>query len=86
MFKKAYLIISFFLLFVIGCATTPNLKQLNSLQPGISKAELIERFGEPKGTNYVDGCYILSYLVYDHKDIGHRLYYFMFNKNNQLVG
>jgi len=84
MIKKLASIV--FLLFVIGCATTPNLKQLNSLQPGITKTELVQRFGEPEGTCYVDNCYMLSYFVYNPKGWTHAEYYFIFDKTNRLTG
>ena len=84
MIKKVALIA--FLFFVVGCATTPNLKQLNSLQPGITKTELIERFGEPVSAEYVDGCYILYYSMSAPNTLGvTQGYHFFFDDYDKLA-
>jgi len=84
MIKKLASIV--FLLFVIGCATTPNLKQLNSLQPGITKTELVQRFGEPISTEYVDDCYILYYSMFVPNTLGvTQGYHFFFNNHGNLT-
>ncbi len=82
---KKLLPIACCLAFVLSCSTTPNLTQLNSLKPGITKAELADRFGEPISTDYVDVFYLLKYLMYDPQDIGHRPYYFVFDSQCKMV-
>jgi len=82
-----------FLLFLsitlIGCAAKgPNLSKLNTLRPGISKVELAAYFNgmEPRSTDLVNNYYLLKYYLYDSNDIGNRLYYFVFDQHDHLLG
>jgi hypothetical protein len=70
---------------LFGCAMTPNVKDVVSLQPGISKKELIERFGkEPDSVSYVDNHRILFYNVVSKSGLYQKPYYFAF-KADSLV-
>ena len=80
------LFISLCLFCFLGCATTPNLTQLNNLKPGYTRAELIGEFGNPISTDFIDGYYLLKYSLYDPHDIGHRYYYFIINEKDELIG
>ncbi|WP_022667926.1 hypothetical protein [Desulfospira joergensenii] len=76
-------------LFIFGCASKgPDLSKLNSLQPGISRSELAKFFNDkaPVSTDFIDGCFLLKYPMYDSHDIGTRPYYFVFNQNDSLIG
>ena len=55
------LVVCFAVIFVIGCAT-PS-KRLNSLNIGMTKAEVIEILGEPDYTSAVDDVEILTYKL-----------------------
>jgi len=74
-----------FLVFIVSCATTPNLQQVNNLKPGITKAELIASFGDPDGTDYHDGNYFLSYYVFL-PGWEYERYCFAFDQSDRLVG
>lgn len=74
------------LVLIISCAPFINTAKLNSLKPGITRSEFIKDFGEPKGTNYYDGYYFLSYFVAKDAMDDYREYYFAFDKNDRLVG
>ena len=85
--KKMYkFIITLCFISLVGCATSPNLTQLNNLKPGCTKAELIDEFGNPISTDFVDGYYLLKYSLYDPHDIGHRYYYFIVNEKDEIIG
>ena len=78
MIKKLWLFS--LLIGIIGCVSIISTKQLNSVRPGISKTNFIERYGEPEITEYIDGYYLLTYMVRMHPDP----YVFIF-KNNKLI-
>lgn len=85
--KNIYkLLITLCFISLVGCATTPNLTQLNNLKPGCTRAELISEFGNPISTDFIDGYYLLKYSLYDPHDIGHRYYYFITNEKDELIG
>jgi len=80
-------ILIFFLFFYLGCATSPNVTQLHSLKPGVTKNDVIERFGQPLTTDYVDGHFLLKYRLYQSACMSCPMYlpyYFVF-KNDVLV-
>jgi hypothetical protein len=79
-------IIAIYFISLLGCASSPNLTQLNNLEQGCTKAELISEFGNPFSTDFIDGYYLLKYSLYDPHDIGHRYYYFIINENDKLIG
>jgi hypothetical protein len=84
--KLNKLIILLCFISLLGCSTTPSLTQLNNLRPGSTKAELINEFGKPISTDFINGYYLLKYSLYDPNDIGHRYYYFVINENEELIG
>ncbi len=74
------------LLFVVGCATTPDLNQLYSLKPGISEQALVNDFGQPDGSSFIDGKRVLTYWVYNNSGMNYHEYLFYFDENNLLTG
>lgn len=86
--KKTFAIFS--VLIFMGCATAnaPHVQKLNSLTPGISKAELASYFGNqpPHSTQFVDGHYLLTYSMYTPDNFGTYPYYFVFDQTDTLVG
>lgn len=74
------------LVFVLSCAPYISTSKLNSLKPGVTKSDFVKTYGEPKGTNYYDGYYFLSYFVAKDAMSDYQEYYFAFDKNDRLVG
>src|SRR3989339_301882 len=86
---KKNIVVLLFTLLVIGCASgNPDLVKLNTLNPGLSRADLASHLDgrEPISTDFIDGYYLLKYMMYDSHDIGSRPYYFVFDQSNRLVG
>ncbi len=86
--KKMFLLAVFFLF--AGCATfnAPHVEKLNSLSPGLTKAQLSEYFdgGTPETTQFVDGYYIQTYPMYTPWNMATHPYYFVFDQNDTLLG
>lgn len=80
-------ILIFLLFFFLGCATSPNVTQLHSLRPGVTKNYVIERFGQPLTTDYVDGHFLLKYRLYQSECMSCPMYlpYYFVLKNDVLV-
>lgn len=89
---KKFFLFAFISMLIFGCASKgPDISKLNSLQPGISRAELASILDgkQPFATDFIDGHYLLSYefsrsgsyyagSVYP--------YYFVFDQNDRLLG
>ena len=58
---KRILVVCFILIFAIGCATSS--KRLNSLEIGMTKANVLEILGEPIYTSAVNDVEILTYKL-----------------------
>jgi hypothetical protein len=86
MFKKILPLIV--LVLIVSCASTPTFTQVNSLKPGITKADFIADFGQPEGTSFQDGYHFLSYFVCEHEHWDPNpceKYHFAFDKNDRLA-
>ncbi|NQT70631.1 MAG: hypothetical protein HQ552_13770 [Desulfobacteraceae bacterium] len=74
---------------VVGCASVDTIPKdgFSKLEPGITKAEFIEKYGEPLAINYHQDHWILKYLV---GSIGFFTgadpYYFVFDQHEILLG
>lgn len=77
---KNLCLLLFVSLFLLGCAGVP-VEKLNKLEPEISKEELVEQWGEPRATHYIEGQRVLEYFV----DVGY-FYWLVFDKEDKLIG
>lgn len=84
--KKIVLIIA--MLIIDSCATYPKIQKLNSLQPGITRAQLAEYLGsQPISTQLVAGYYLIKYKLQDSHDMKYAIpHYFVFGQNDSLIG
>lgn len=70
---------------LFGCASVviPSDKLLN-VEPGMTKEEILETFGTPYGTNFINNYYILTYHWHD----GYRSaikYHFILDSTDKLI-
>ena len=76
--KLAILIIG---LALTSCATT---SRVNDLSPGMTVSEVKEKMGNPDGTEFKSGAYVLKYSL--HKAfVGFIPYYLVFNPNTKKL-
>lgn len=50
---------------MVGCSSLPKLQDLNKIDAGMSKAQVMDKLGEPKSKKMVDGREIYEYDMKD---------------------
>lgn len=50
---------------MVGCSSMPKLKDLNKIDAGMTKAQVMDKLGEPKSKKMVDGKEIYEYDMKD---------------------
>jgi hypothetical protein len=84
--KFLLLLLACFLLMLTSCVkiTHPKLALTNNINPGISKSEFVEIFGEPISSRYKKNYYLLQYFL-ERNDGFPVTYYFVFDNNKKSM-
>lgn len=86
MLKKLTLVL--LVLLIVSCATVnhPPLSDLNDVTPGMTKSEIISKWGDPLSTQFIDGYHVLYYSFAVPNTLGvTEEYDFYFDENNKLA-